>query len=77
MTELVEVSIHLQAWIDEMAREVDDSPVRFTIPREDAMVEGELVPDKHRLSDKLKQHENAPERVQKWKGPFYVEVDNQ
>jgi hypothetical protein len=74
--EEVTVTVHLQAWVREQPYEVDDSPVEFTVPRQDATDdEGNLLPDDTHASDKLKQHENAPTRVQNWQGPYYVEVD--
>lgn len=75
MSDVVTVRAHLEAWLNDSTVEVDDSPVEFTVPVADATYpNGEWIPDKCRDSDLLREHENAPNRVQRWQGPFWIEI---
>lgn len=71
------VTFHPQIWVNERAMSGDEPRATFSIPVEDAMIEGELVADNSRESDTLKDHENAPTWVQEWPGPFYVTVNHE
>jgi len=69
----VKVSFHPQVWRDNRALTGD--PIEFTVPREDAVnAEGDLYENNSAESDQLRNHENAPEKAQKWQGPFYVTI---
>lgn len=69
------VKFYPQVW-DENDYALTGAPFTFTVPYEDALNDdGELVEDSSHESDLLRNHENAPEVVQKWQGPFYVVVN--
>ena len=79
--DIAEVTFHPQQWNeyagDEYAEPAADrDPTTFHVPVEDATDEnGEPLADATRESDILHEHENAPEWVRDWTGPFYVTVD--
>jgi hypothetical protein len=63
---------HPQAWINDYAVEVDpEGPVEWAMPWPD---DAPIPKDDRYESDDLRTHENAPEWVRQWQGPFYVEV---
>lgn len=69
----VEVTFYPQEWIRDTAAPAEDhEPVSFTIPEEEAVVDGVLPADDSAESDILHEHEDAPDWVQEWDGPFYV-----
>jgi hypothetical protein len=61
---------HPQAWVNDYAIEVD--------PEGDTAFEVGDVPDSVEddsyESDNLRDHENAPQWVKDWSGPFYIEI---
>lgn len=67
-----------EAWIDGRARAVDDKEETFTVPLTDLQVDGEWAleetPSRHFVSDQLHRHENAPDWIQEWDGPFELQV---
>lgn len=67
-----------QAWIEGRARDVDNKETTFTVPLSDLQVRGNWALDdtsfRHFVDDQLLQHENAPEWVQTWSGPFEIQV---
>lgn len=73
--EWVRVTFYPQIWRNDNAVTSDDKET-FYVPREDATdEEGDLFPDNDWASDRLRRHENAPERAKKWQGPFYVTLE--
>lgn len=76
--EYAEVTFHPQEWVthgtDDYAEPAADSdPTSFYVPVEDALDdEGHPLPDDSHQSDALADHENAPEWIQYWEGPFYI-----
>ncbi len=72
----VRVTFHPQVWYNEYAIKPDDfEAVEFIVPLEDALDgDGNLVHDDCSESDKLQMHENAPEAVREWEGPFYITI---
>jgi len=74
--ETVEVVFSPQEWTDEYAMASEErDPVTYEVPRKDAENDnGELYEDDTHQSDQLADHENAPEWVQNWSGPFYVTI---
>lgn len=69
------VTFHPQIWHDNRALTSDDTET-YAVPIEAALDDdGELLEDNTGESDRLTDHENAPERVQNWKGPHYVTID--
>lgn len=67
-----------QAWINERARDVDGKETTYTVPLSALRRRGEWAldetPFRHFVSDSLHTHENAPEWVQEWSGPFELQV---
>lgn len=76
-----EVRFYPQHWVyiagDAQACEsAEKDPVTFTVPVEAVLADdGEIVPDDSSQSDGLRRHENSPEWVQSWTGPFYVTIE--
>lgn len=73
-TELKNITVEFvpQAWINDYAVNVDpEGPTTWEVPVE--MVR-DVEPDQYE-SDDLRFHENAPEWVKEWSGPFYVTWD--
>jgi hypothetical protein len=68
------VTVHPQCWHQGRAIESDDVET-FRVPVEDVLVDGDIVADDSGDSDRLKDHENAPDRARHWQGPFYVTID--
>lgn len=64
------VRFHPQAWINDRAIEVD--PQGETEWEVEVVVDD--VEDDTYESDELRLHENAPEWVKDWTGPFFIEV---
>jgi hypothetical protein len=63
-----------QVWSDNRALTGD--PIAFEVPIEDVLDEdGHLLKDNSGATDRLKEHEAAPDRVALWQGPFYVVID--
>lgn len=70
-----------QAWVDEYARAVDDGHTEFTIPLEDLKTRDNewaihSTATSYHVEDSLHRHENAPEWVQDWDGPFELKLAN-
>lgn len=72
----VELTFHPQCWETHYG---EDKAVRagesisFIIPVEDVLDDqGELIPERTREMDTLKDHENAPSGVKCWSGPFEI-----
>lgn len=79
-----------EAWINDYAREVDDGRTTFTVPLADLYIpltnHIDTVGDatdtwaihstihNHHVSDVFKSHDNAPEWVQTWTGPFTIKL---
>ena len=61
---------HPQAWLNDYAVEVDpEGDTTFdvgTVP--------ESVEDDSYESDRLRDHDNAPQWIKDWHGPFWIEV---
>jgi hypothetical protein len=74
--ETVEVVFSPQEWAAGYAIAAQDrDTVTYEVPREDATDDnGDLYEDDTYESDQLSDHENAPEWVQDWSGPFYVTI---
>lgn len=72
------VKFYPQMWMkvyDNQRAVPDGEPVSFRIPLEDAVDDqGELLSDASYRSDKLAEHENAPEEVREHEGPSYTVV---
>lgn len=73
------VTFYPQVWIgpagDTLAAPADaHDPAHYLVPLSDAMRDGRVVEDDAHESDYLKDHDNAPEWVREWSGPFYVTV---
>ena len=69
------VKFYPQVW-DRNDRALTGAPFTYTVPIEDATDDnGELLEDDSYSSDQLHRHENAPDEVRNWQGPFYVEID--
>lgn len=67
------VKFYPQVWSNDYAMTGD--PFTFTVPIDDALTpDGTLVEDCTHESDRLREHENAPEKARKWQGPFYVVI---
>ena len=67
---MTKVRFHPQAWINDYAVEVDaEGPTEFEVGEVAADVRDDSYP-----SDNLRDHENAPQWVKDWGGPFYVEI---
>lgn len=73
--ETITVRFYPQVW-DRNDHALTGAPATFEVPKDEATVEGELVEDSSYDSDQLKGHENAPEWVRGWTGPFFVEVED-
>jgi len=59
-------------WQDDRAV-TGETTEQFIVPWEDATDEdGTLLPDESGESDSLRFHENAPDVVREWSGPFYI-----
>lgn len=72
--EMAQVTFYPQVWSGEHAKTGD--PIEYEVPLPDATDdEGELLPDQHAESDRLKDHPNAPPAVRNHTGPFFVNVD--
>lgn len=77
----VKVTFHPQEWQENYGEEHavpanDHESVSFTVPDSHATDDtGELPADDSYDSDLLHEHENAPEWVQDWSGPFYVTAE--
>jgi hypothetical protein len=66
----MKVRFHPQAWIGGYATAVDlDEPNEWDVGAIHADVESDSWD-----SDLYQRHANAPEWVQKWSGPFWIEV---
>ncbi len=62
---------HPQMWVNDHAIEVDSTgPNIWDIGAID-----ESILDDSYESDELRFHENAPQWVQDWPGPFYIEIN--
>lgn len=71
------VRFHPQAWQDDYAVPVDpEGETEYEVPIKDATdEEGKIYPDDDPRSDGLKDHENAPDWVKEWQGPFYITIE--
>lgn len=66
----MQVRFHPQAWINDYACEVDaQGPTVFEVGDVP-----ESVKDDSYESDEYHRHENAPQWVKDWCGPFYIEI---
>lgn len=66
----MKVRFHPQAWVNDYAIEVDpQGETDFEV----GDVPDDVEDDTH-ASDALRTHDNAPEWVRDWTGPFWVEV---
>lgn len=68
-----------EAWIDDRAHEVDDGRFTYEVPlahlrTSDGEWAIESTASSYHVSDLLKDHENAPETVQNWPGPFTIKL---
>lgn len=67
-----------EAWVDERAQAVDGKEETFTVPLTALRAGGEWAldetPSRHFVSDQLHRHENAPNWIQEWDGPFELQV---
>lgn len=67
-----------QAWIEGRARDVDNKETTFTVPLSDLRIGDywalDKTPHRHFVDDQLHRHQNAPEWVQTWSGPFELQV---
>jgi hypothetical protein len=74
------VTVHFvpQAWVRHHAIEVDpEGATTFEVPMTDAKDGvGNWLPDRDDASDLLRQHENAPEWIRNWSGPFDIEIEH-
>jgi hypothetical protein len=68
---LLEVTFHPQIWLDYRVVTSDDLETYY-VPLDEAVDEGGIPADDTDASDRLREHEKAPERAQNWQGPFYV-----
>jgi hypothetical protein len=71
------VTFYPQAWQNDYAVPVDpEGKTEFEVPLEDAIDEdGDILPDDSYESDAFKDHENAPEWIKEWNGPFYITIE--
>lgn len=78
--EEVIVTFHPQEWHEYAGEErahahPNHDSVKFTVPLEDAIDEnGNFLKDDTYASDALAEHENAPDWVNEWEGPFYITI---
>lgn len=67
-----------EAWVGGRARDVDGKETTYTVPLSDLRQNGnwalDETPSRHFVSDSLHTHENAPEWVQEWNGPFELQI---
>lgn len=67
---MTKVVFHPQAWVNDYAIAVDpEGPTEFEV----GIIFGGIGDDTYE-SDELRFHENAPQWVKDWAGPFYIEV---
>ena len=61
---------HPQAWLNDWATDVDpEGPTDYEV----GGVPGDME-DNSYASDRLRDHDNAPDWVKEWSGPFWVEI---
>lgn len=67
-----------EAWINGVAMDVDNKEETFTVPLTDLRLNGSWALDgstsRHHVADQLHRHENAPDWIQEWNGPFELQV---
>lgn len=80
----VAVTFHPQEWVDtageahewdrkQLVSAEDREPVTFSVPREDATdASGAVFEDESYGATLLQDHQNAPEWVSDWDGPYLV-----
>lgn len=72
---------HPQAWVNDYAVAVDpEGPVEFDVTdaiRRRGKEEALAIRDDDYESDSLRYVKTAPQWIQEWSGPFYVEVAQQ
>lgn len=75
-----EVTFYPEEWVpgmdgDDHARITGDKITRFEIPLEDALDDdGDLITDLTDKAARLADHEDAPDWIQTWTGPYEVGV---
>lgn len=76
-TRVAEVTFHPQAWQRDYAVEVDpEGDTSWFVQLADTLNEdGEELANDDFDSDDLRNHENAPQWVKDWSGPFYITID--
>lgn len=82
MPETVEVTFKAQEWIGDLPGPATRTPntVTYEIPYDEAVTEDGTLPNDYTYeSDRLAEHENAPDWVRSWvaesKGPFTVQTE--
>lgn len=74
---VAKVTFHPQAWQNDYAIPVDpEGPTTWEVQLADTLDEyGDPLKDNDHRSDELRNHENAPQWVKDWPGPFYITID--
>jgi len=68
----MKVRFHPQAWVNDYAMSVDpEGETEFEVPNE--LVSDDMEDDDY-PSDELHLHDNAPQWVKNWSGPFWIEI---
>jgi hypothetical protein len=76
----VELAFIGEAWINGNAKKVDNGKCTFSVPvshmkaNEEWAIESTCT--SYHVSDILHTHDNAPEWVQNWYGPFTIKLEN-
>jgi hypothetical protein len=78
MSATVTVRFLPRAWIENHAVEADpEGSTTFAVPATDAKdAEDNWLPNHDAASDGLRQHDNAPEWIRNWNGPFDIEIEH-
>jgi DNA-binding HxlR family transcriptional regulator len=77
--ETVTVRFIAQAWVKNNAIAVDAAgPTTFEVPAAAAQdAGGNWLPDHDHSSDVLREHDNAPEWIRNWSGPYDLEIEHE